>query len=87
MRFLYYFLAFLAIAFFAIQAWNLYAQKRKLEYDLANVLQKTAPVAAENAKLVENLNGLKDPATIARELRRAGYAAPGEKVFVIMPKK
>ena len=87
MRFFWYSIAFAATAFFAMQVWNLYGQKRALERNLAEIMGKTAPITAENEKLAENLDGLKDTEAIARELRRAGYAAPGEKVFVIVPKK
>ena len=87
MRFFWYTITFAATAFFAMQAWNLYGQKRDLERGLAEVMRKMTPVAEENAKLEENLSKLEDPAAIGRELRKAGYAAPGEKVFVIVPKR
>jgi cell division protein FtsB len=82
--------AFLAAAgyFLVSQLWHLWGQGAALQGQLAEIREKTTPIAKENGELAVSLeNFANSQDVILRELRRAGYAAPGEKVFVIVPKR
>lgn len=75
-----------AIAFLAMQCFRLVGNYRKAqrEYDL--IIQKMAPLTAENTMLQANLTALKAGQGAERELHNAGYAAQGEKMLIIIPK-
>ncbi len=75
-----------AIAFLGVQSFRLVGNYRKAqrEYDL--LIQKMGPIAMENATLQANLAALKAGQGAERELHNAGYAAQGEKMFIIIPK-
>ncbi len=87
MKFILYTLALAGIAFLSWQLFRQYAAYQSLERQLAGVELKLAPLTKENGMLADNLKSLEGQDAQLRELRRAGYAAPGEKVFVIIPKK
>ncbi len=87
MRFVLYALTVVAVGALAFQLYRLAVKKGELERELAAIEAKIAPLAKENGKLENDLSSLKDSDTVLRELRRAGYAAPGEKVYVIIPKR
>lgn len=76
-----------AIVFLIFQLYRLFIQERELERGLRELAQKTELAKKENNRIQGELNALENPANIERELRRAGYAAPGEKVFIIVPKQ
>lgn len=46
-----------------------------------------APFAADNEALQANLKALQAGRGAERELHNAGYAAQGEKMLIIIPKK
>ncbi len=87
MKLFFYCIFCVALLFLAFQLYRLVAQERGLERDLKELMQKTELAKKENGRVQSELNALKNPANIERELRRAGYAAPGEKVFIIVPKR
>ncbi len=87
MKLVLYALAFAGIVFLSWQLFRQYTAYQSLERQLDSVEQKLTPLAKENGVLASNLKSLEGRDTQLRELRRAGYAAPGEKVFVIIPKK
>lgn len=87
MKYAWYSFMVLAVVFLATQALRLFMQERRLNAELAEIMLKTAPLAKENERLAHSFEELRDPAAVGRELRRAGYAAPGEKVFIIVPKR
>ena len=87
MKILVHAAACVAIAFLGWQIWRQVVQYRAMERQLGTVNEKLRPVLQENEKLAADLKNLENTDTMLRELRRAGYAAPGEKVFVIVPKK
>lgn len=86
-KFFFYCVFSVALLFLAFQLYRLFAQEQGLERDLRELAQKTELATKENNRVESELNALKNPANIERELRRAGYAAPGEKVFIIVPKR
>lgn len=87
MKLLWYILFSGIIIFLAIQLTQLYAQERALQRELAELTKKTEPLQEENKKVFRELQVLKNPGNLEREFRRAGFAAPGEKVFIIVPKQ
>ena len=76
-----------AVVFLGWQLWRQIGEYRADDARLQAMTDKLRPVAEENVKLAEDLKSLESRDTMLRELRRAGYAAPGEKVIVIVPKK
>ncbi len=87
MKFLLYALTVVALGSLAFQLYRLAIKKAALERELAALEAKIAPLSKENADLENDLASLKNSDTVLRELRRAGYAAPGEKVYIIIPKQ
>ena len=87
MKALLHILAAFAICFLGWQLYRQFSAYRNLTGQMSALAEKAAPIERENARLAENLKNLQGSDAMLRELRRAGYAAPGEKVFVIIPKK
>ncbi len=87
MRFVLYALTAVILGSLAFQLYRLAVKKGELERELAALGAKIAPLAKENGTLEDDLASLGESDTVLRELRRAGYAAPGEKVYVILPKR
>ena len=86
MKILFYFILCMAIAFLGVQLYRLVSQEYALKKDFEALAQKTEAAGKENKRVEMQLSALKNEGNIERELRRAGYAAPGEKVFIIVPK-
>ena len=86
MKIFFYGIILIAIGFLFFQLYRLFMQQRGLQTELTQLIQKTEPVQKDNQKVTDQLRLLKKPEYLDRELRRAGYAAPGEKVFIIVPK-
>lgn len=87
MKFLWYVFLLAIIFFLFIQFYRLFIQERVLQRALAELTRKIEPLQKENEQVARQLQALQNPANIEREFRRAGYAAPGEKVFIIVPKQ
>lgn len=77
----------LIIAFLAVQSYRLMNNYRNAQREYDEIIKKMAPLAAENAALQANLTALQAGRGAERELRNAGYAAPGEKMLIIIPKQ
>ena len=66
--------------------FQLYAQKVSLEKELLEVNNKIQPLNEENKKLAQELDYLKNPDNLEKELRsQFNYAKPGEKLIIIAP--
>jgi len=87
MKFLWYALLLITIAFLVTQLYRLFMQEQVLHRAFTELAKKTEPLKKENKEISQKLHTLKNPATIEREFRRAGFAAPGEKIFIIVPKQ
>lgn len=86
MKLFIYFIFTVAISFLTLQLYRLAIHYYALKQNMAELAQKTEPLKKENQRVSKELEALKNPANIERELRRAGFAAPDEKVFIIVPK-
>jgi len=80
---------FLIIAIGALSwyLYQLYQQRRVLADQSEKLLQEIQPLEKENQELTAELKRLEDPENLEIELREAGYASPGEKVLIIVPKE
>lgn len=87
MKFIWYTLLLIIIAFLMTQLYRLSMQNHALNREFAELTRKTKPLQKENKDILEQLQALKNPGNLEREFRRAGFAAPGEKVFIIVPKQ
>ena len=87
MKFVWYGLLILVIGFLFTQSYRLMIRYQVLNRELLQLIKKTEPVMKENETIAHDLKRLENPDAMLRELRRAGYAAPGEKTFVIVPKQ
>lgn len=87
MKFLWYALLLITIAFLTTQFYRLYMQDRALNREFIELARKTEPFQKENKEIFRELQALKNPGNMEREFRRAGFVAPGEKVFIIVPKQ
>lgn len=87
MKWLLYFIFIIIIGFLALQLYRLAIQHYAFKQQLTELVKKIEPLQKENNAVESDLKALENSANIERELRRAGYAAPGEKVFIIVPKK
>jgi cell division protein FtsB len=76
-----------AAGFLLYQLWNQYLAWHAIDRKLTALEMKLTPLERENGRIGTDLKALETPDAVLRELRRAGYAAPGEKVIVIVPKK
>ncbi len=85
MKWLLYFIFIMVIGFLILQLYRLAMQHYTLTQQFTELVKKTEPLQKENSRVESDLKALENPANIERELRRAGYAAPGEKVFIIVP--
>lgn len=76
----------LSIGAIGFQLYRLYIQKIALEKNLENINAQTKPLIDENKNLLGEINYLKDPDNLEKELRsRFNYAYPGEKLIIIVP--
>ncbi|MSR73638.1 MAG: hypothetical protein EXS60_01090 [Candidatus Pacebacteria bacterium] len=78
---------FIAIGFLSLQSYRLIRQYRHTQNEYEEIIQKMAPFAADNEALQANLKALQAGRGAERELHNAGYAAQGEKMLIIIPKK
>lgn len=67
--------------------YNLYYQAQALKAEADKLVKQTQPLSRENQQLLAEIGRLEDPENLEIELRKAGYAAPGEKVIILVPKK
>jgi len=81
---LFLLLAIAALSWYLYQLWGQAGELQK-ESDL--LTKELQPLQKENAELLAEIKRLDDPENLETELRKAGYAAPGEKVIIIIPKK
>ena len=77
---------FIAIAFLSLQSYRLIKQYRGTQREYDEIIKKMAPLATENVALQANLKALESGWRAERELHNAGYAAPGEKILIIIPR-
>lgn len=77
---------FIAIGFLSLQSYRLIGQYRKTQREYDGIMQKMAPLAADNEALQANLKALETGHAVERELHNAGYAAPGEKMIILIPR-
>ena len=87
MRYLLLFLLLLGLGALSFQLYRLYIQRSALEKELITLKASTKPLIKENEKLLTELKYYENPDNLERELRKSGYAAPDEKVFVIVPRQ
>jgi cell division protein FtsB len=83
----FYIIIGFAVVFLSVQAARLWEKQRTLQRKLGEITAKNEALRKENNATLTDLKGIEDPEAIGLELRRAGYAAPGEKVFIIVPKE
>ena len=76
-----------AVALLALQSYRLIRDYRHTERRYDEIIKKIAPLAADNTALQANLKALEAGHAVERELHNAGYAAPGEKMLIIIPKQ
>lgn len=68
--------------------YRLYNQKIALEKDLNKVSEQFQPLSGENKELAAEIDYFQNPDNLEKELRsRFNYAAPGETMVIIIPKK
>ena len=87
MKIVFYILLLGAIGALVFQLVRQYEEERALQGQAEEVRMKLEPIAKENERMQADVVGLGEKESVLRELRRQGYAAPGEKVFVIIPKQ
>lgn len=87
MKILVYGMLLGVIAFLFFQLYRLLTQEQKLQRELTEFMSTAEPLTKENEEISRQLHALQNRANLEREFRRAGYAAPGEKVFIIVPKQ
>lgn len=71
-------LAAIAFSYFnpAVNLFNSYRANNDAQQNLARLM-------AENKRLEARSKALRDPAVLAREARRQGMVAPGERPYVV----
>lgn len=80
------FIAVIAVMSFWI--FQLYSQKIALESNLSEINNKLQPLSEENKRLAQELDYLKNPDNLEKELRsQFNYAKPGEKLIIVAPKE
>ena len=77
----------LATGAFSVQLYNLIVQNFNLNKNLAKITTKLEPLKKENSHLVSEIDYFQKPERLASEVRKSGYVAPGEKMFVIVPQQ
>lgn len=87
MKIVFYILLLGAIGVLVLQLVRQYREEGELRAQAEAVRMKLAPIAKENERMQADIASLGEKEAVLRELRRNGYAAPGEKVFVIIPKR
>jgi len=87
MKAVFYILLLGAIGVLVLQLARQYREEGELRKQVETMRMKTEPITKENERIQGDIEGLGDTEAVLRELRRQGYAAPGEKVFVIIPKQ
>lgn len=87
MKAVFYMLLLGAIGVLVFQLVRQYREEGELRKQAEAVSMKTEPLAKENERMQADIASLDGKEAMLRELRRQGYAAPGEKVFVIVPKR
>lgn len=75
-----------AAALLTLQSYRLIRDYRYTERRYGEIIKKMTPLTADNATLEANLKALEAGHAVERELHNAGYAAPGEKMLIIIPK-
>lgn len=70
---------------FAVKIIHPYQMGWKVEQDVRKVQGELKRQNAQNALLEKRLAYLKTPEGAETEARRAGYARPGEKVYLLRP--
>lgn len=78
---------FIVITLLALQSYRLIGRYRHTEREYDELLKKMTPLAADNTALQANLKALETGHAVERELHNAGYAAQGEKMLIIIPRK
>ena len=77
---------FVAIALLGLQSYRLVGNYLQTKREYEEILEKITPLTTDNATLQANLKALEAGHGAERELHNAGYAAPGEKMLIIIPK-
>jgi cell division protein FtsB len=77
----------LATAAFLAQLYPLVRQATDLSASLQATSARLAPLRKENKELLTDLDYLQKNERLQREVRKAGYVVPGEKMFIIVPQK
>ena len=88
MKIAIYLVLLVSIAAVGFNLYRLYNQKIALEKDLNKVSEQLQPLDGENRELTAEIDYFQNPDNLEKELRsRFNYAAPGETMVIIIPKK
>ena len=87
-RVVIYLILILSIATVGWQAFRLYRQKTALQKDFDKIIAQVEPLKKENGEILSEIEYFKNPNNLEKELRaRFNYAAAGEKMIIVVPKK
>lgn len=79
------FMLFVGVSY---QVYKLYGQRAKTYLEFEKAAAEWAEYDAENQGLLTDINYFKKPGNLEQEVRaHLNYAAPGEKMIIIIPKK
>ena len=81
------YLALLAIiSLLSFQIYSLNKQRLVLKSDFDKITKELTPLNKENKELIAEINYLKNPDNLEKELRsRFNYVKPGEKLIIVVP--
>ncbi len=72
---------------FAVQLYRLIGQYNSTKKEQSAINMELEAVRIENEKLMADLDYFKQKEHLEREIRKADYALPNEKVLIIIPEK
>ncbi len=87
MRFLLSLFLILAVGAMGWYLYQLWQQTRALQKEADKLAGELLPLQKESAELLAEAKRLDDPENLEVELRKSGYALPGEKVIILIPKR
>lgn len=88
MRFLISIIAIVIFAATAVQLYKLQLKKAELKSELEKVEKKASALVLENKSLKEEIVYFGDSKNLEKEAKaQLNYAAPGEKLIIVVPKK
>ncbi len=85
MRFFLVLILMMAIGMFAVQLYRLIGQYNNVKREQFAINAELEAIKIENEKLTADLDYFNQKEHLEREMRKADYALPDEKVLIIIP--